>query len=35
VRTSHHDWAWEVAGFVIAVAIAMIVFFAVPMMTAP
>ncbi|MFI6507461.1 RNA polymerase sigma factor [Streptosporangium sp. NPDC050855] len=35
VKTSHHDWAWEVAGFVIAVAIAMIVFFAVPMMTAP
>ncbi|MGC5011086.1 hypothetical protein ACLQ2R_10020 [Streptosporangium sp. DT93] len=34
-RVSHHDWAWEVAGFVIAVAIAMIVFFAVPMMTAP
>ncbi|MEU4830350.1 hypothetical protein, partial [Streptosporangium sp. NPDC023615] len=34
VNPSHHDWAWEVAGFVIAVTIAMIVFFAVPMMTA-
>lgn len=31
----HHDWAWELIGFVIAVAIAMIVFFAVPMMTTP
>ncbi|GAA4189301.1 hypothetical protein GCM10022252_25970 [Streptosporangium oxazolinicum] len=31
----HHDWAWEVIGFVIAVTIAMIVFFAVPMMTTP
>ncbi|MEV4529179.1 hypothetical protein [Streptosporangium sp. NPDC049304] len=32
---AHHDWAWEVIGFVIAVTIAMIVFFAVPMMTTP
>ncbi|MFF3439985.1 hypothetical protein [Streptosporangium sp. NPDC002721] len=32
---THHDWAWELIGFVIAVAIAMIVFFAVPMMTTP
>ncbi|WP_436759994.1 hypothetical protein [Streptosporangium sp. V21-05] len=34
-NATHHDWAWEVIGFVIAVAIAMIVFFAVPMMTTP
>ncbi|MER6946983.1 hypothetical protein ABT294_23395 [Nonomuraea sp. NPDC000554] len=26
----HHDWAWEVAGFLVCVAIAMIVFFTVP-----
>ncbi|MEU0569872.1 hypothetical protein ABZ297_31460 [Nonomuraea sp. NPDC005983] len=26
----HHDWAWEVAGFLVCVAIAMIVFFSVP-----
>ncbi|MER5645588.1 hypothetical protein [Streptosporangium sp. NPDC002524] len=34
-NATHHDWAWELIGFVIAVAIAMIVFFAVPMMTTP
>ncbi|MEU4538553.1 hypothetical protein AB0G15_27270 [Streptosporangium sp. NPDC023825] len=34
-NATHHDWAWEVIGFVIAVTIAMIVFFAVPMMTTP
>lgn len=34
-KVSHHDWAWEVIGFIIAVAIAMIVFFAVPMITTP
>ncbi|MFI6449974.1 hypothetical protein ACIBF6_00320 [Streptosporangium amethystogenes] len=34
-RVSHHDWAWEVIGFIIAVAIAMVVFFAVPMITTP
>jgi len=34
-NAAHHDWAWEVIGFVIAVTIAMIVFFAVPMMTTP
>ncbi|MFI6479760.1 RNA polymerase sigma factor [Nonomuraea sp. NPDC050663] len=26
----HHDWAWELIGFVICVAIAMVVFFAIP-----
>ncbi|MFI6324040.1 sigma factor-like helix-turn-helix DNA-binding protein [Nonomuraea sp. NPDC050556] len=31
----HHDWAWELAGFLICLAIAMIVFFSVPMMIAP
>ncbi|WP_030913881.1 hypothetical protein [Streptosporangium amethystogenes] len=34
-KVSHRDWAWEVIGFIIAVAIAMIVFFAVPMITTP
>ncbi|MEV4751804.1 hypothetical protein AB0K21_36080 [Streptosporangium sp. NPDC049248] len=34
-KVSHHDWAWEVVGFIIAVAIAMVVFFAVPMITTP
>ncbi|WP_440101754.1 hypothetical protein [Streptosporangium sp. H16] len=34
-NATHHDWAWEVIGFVIAVTIAMIVFFAVPMMSTP
>ncbi|GAA3420244.1 hypothetical protein [Streptosporangium vulgare] len=34
-NATHHDWAWELIGFVIAVTIAMIVFFAVPMMTTP
>lgn len=29
-RNRHHDWAWEVAGFLICVAIAMLVFFWVP-----
>ncbi|MFC7648104.1 hypothetical protein ACFQX6_52280 [Streptosporangium lutulentum] len=31
----HHDWAWELIGFVIALAIAMLVFFAVPMIGTP
>ncbi|GAA2883192.1 hypothetical protein GCM10010517_46400 [Streptosporangium fragile] len=31
----HHDWAWELIGFLIAVTIAMIVFFAVPMIATP
>ncbi|NRQ36495.1 hypothetical protein HII36_32375 [Nonomuraea sp. NN258] len=30
-RDRHHDWAWEAVGFLICVAIAMIVFFSVPM----
>ncbi|WP_327089759.1 hypothetical protein OIE66_03805 [Nonomuraea sp. NBC_01738] len=30
-RNRHHDWAWEVAGFLICIAIAMIVFFSVPL----
>ncbi|MEV6866968.1 hypothetical protein AB0M44_39000 [Streptosporangium subroseum] len=34
-RRHHHDWAWELIGFVIALAIAMIVFFAVPMLGTP
>ncbi|WP_440069273.1 hypothetical protein [Streptosporangium sp. OZ121] len=34
-NATHHDWAWELIGFVIAVTIAMIVFFAVPMMSTP
>ncbi|MGW0807069.1 hypothetical protein [Nonomuraea sp. NPDC002799] len=29
-RNRHYDWAWEVVGFLICVAIAMIVFFSVP-----
>ncbi|MEU4543776.1 RNA polymerase sigma factor [Nonomuraea dietziae] len=29
-RNRHHDWAWEVAGFLVCVAIAMLVFFWVP-----
>lgn len=31
----HFDWAWELAGFAVALAIAMIVFFAVPMIVTP
>ncbi|MFI6788326.1 hypothetical protein ACIBG4_13450 [Nonomuraea sp. NPDC050383] len=31
----HHDWAWELIGFLICVAIAMIVFFSVPAMLSP
>lgn len=31
----HHDWAWEVAGFLICVLIAMIVFFSVPVIGSP
>jgi hypothetical protein len=31
----HHDWLWELVGFVICVAIALIVFFAVPMIVTP
>ncbi|MER7504116.1 sigma factor-like helix-turn-helix DNA-binding protein [Nonomuraea pusilla] len=34
-RERHHDWAWELIGFLICVAIAMIVFFSVPMMVHP
>lgn len=34
-RERHHDWAWELAGFLICVAIAMIVFFSVPMFIEP
>ncbi|MFI7703336.1 hypothetical protein [Nonomuraea sp. NPDC049480] len=30
-KDRHYDWAWEVIGFLICVAIAMIVFFSVPM----
>ncbi|MEU7896125.1 hypothetical protein AB0B45_25135 [Nonomuraea sp. NPDC049152] len=30
-RTRHHDWAWELIGFVVCVAIAMLVFFWIPM----
>ncbi|MBG0825449.1 hypothetical protein HS048_32690 [Planomonospora sp. ID91781] len=31
----HHDWVWEVVGFIICVAIAMLVFFAVPTIVTP
>ncbi|MER5322119.1 hypothetical protein [Streptosporangium roseum] len=31
----HHDWVWELIGFLICVAIAMIVFFAVPTIVTP
>ncbi|WP_219466152.1 RNA polymerase sigma factor [Nonomuraea rhizosphaerae] len=31
----HYDWAWELAGFLVCVAIAMIVFFAVPLIIGP
>ncbi|WP_205315805.1 hypothetical protein, partial [Nonomuraea lactucae] len=31
----HHDWAWEVVGFLLCVAIAMIVFFAMPTIISP
>ena len=34
-RRRHHDWAWELIGFLICVAIAMIVFFSVPMIITP
>ncbi|MCG5214359.1 hypothetical protein [Streptosporangium sp. KLBMP 9127] len=35
VREHHHDWAWEVIGFVICLALALIVFFAVPTIVTP
>ena len=35
LREHHYDWLWEVAGFVLCVAIAMIVFFAMPMISTP
>jgi hypothetical protein len=31
----HYDWLWELAGFILCVAIAMIVFFAVPTIVTP
>ncbi|MEU7002231.1 hypothetical protein [Nonomuraea sp. NPDC046570] len=31
----HYDWAWELAGFVICVAIAMLVFFSIPTIITP
>ncbi|MEU5862239.1 sigma factor-like helix-turn-helix DNA-binding protein [Nonomuraea sp. NPDC047529] len=34
-RERHYDWAWELIGFLICVAIAMIVFFSVPMFLGP
>lgn len=34
-NAGRYDWAWEVVGFVIALAIAMIVFFAMPMIGTP
>ncbi|MEV0346486.1 hypothetical protein AB0H88_12015 [Nonomuraea sp. NPDC050680] len=30
-KDRHHDWAWELVGFLVCVAIAMIVFFAIPL----
>lgn len=35
VRERHHDWAWELIGFLICVAIAMLVFFTVPTIITP
>ncbi|WP_188191528.1 RNA polymerase sigma factor [Nonomuraea sp. SYSU D8015] len=34
-KDRHYDWAWELIGFLICVAIAMIVFFSVPMFVDP
>ncbi|SDL49179.1 RNA polymerase sigma factor [Nonomuraea jiangxiensis] len=34
-RERHHDWAWELIGFLVCVAIAMIVFFSVPQFLGP
>ncbi|MEV4187451.1 hypothetical protein AB0J28_39085, partial [Streptosporangium canum] len=34
-RHRHYDWIWELVGFLICVAIAMIVFFAVPTIVTP
>ncbi|WP_433433880.1 hypothetical protein [Nonomuraea sp. CA-141351] len=34
-KDRHFDWAWEAVGFLICVAIAMIVFFSVPMFVHP
>ncbi|MEV0198402.1 hypothetical protein, partial [Nonomuraea sp. NPDC050691] len=31
----HHDWAWELIGFLMCVVIAMIVFFSVPAILSP
>ncbi|GGO64860.1 sigma-70 family RNA polymerase sigma factor [Nonomuraea cavernae] len=34
-RRGHHDWAWELVGFLLCVAIAMIVFFSMPSLIGP
>ncbi|GAA4980299.1 DNA-directed RNA polymerase specialized sigma24 family protein [Nonomuraea thailandensis] len=34
-RDRHHDWVWELVGFLLCVAIAMIVFFSMPVFTNP
>ncbi|WP_043624494.1 RNA polymerase sigma factor [Nonomuraea candida] len=34
-KDRHHDWVWEVAGFLLCVAIAMIVFFSMPIFVDP
>ncbi|MFD1536202.1 RNA polymerase sigma factor [Nonomuraea guangzhouensis] len=34
-RDKHYDWAWELVGFLVCVVIAMIVFFAVPLVIGP
>ncbi|GLX01750.1 hypothetical protein [Microtetraspora sp. NBRC 16547] len=34
-RERHYDWAWELVGFLICVAIALIVFFSMPTFTTP
>ena len=34
-RDKHYDWAWELIGFLVCVTIAMIVFFAVPLIIGP
>ncbi|MEU4229668.1 hypothetical protein AB0F17_35680 [Nonomuraea sp. NPDC026600] len=35
VRDKHYDWAWELMGFLVCVIIAMLVFFAVPLIIGP
>nr|SBP00563.1 hypothetical protein BN4615_P10079 [Nonomuraea gerenzanensis] len=34
-KDRHYDWVWEVVGFLLCVAIAMIVFFSMPVFVDP